>query len=84
MSTPSRGFRSGSLGATEREMVAGLSPRQQRRLVRRHVRRCLAVRRSGLPAAMVTLTARLATGPTVSLSAKVAELVRITLDDLSP
>lgn len=61
-----------------------------RRLVSRHVRRCVAAAgrgsggRNDLPVDFVKITAQLAMGSAASLPAPVAELVNMTLDELTP
>ncbi len=84
MMDPSRVFRSGWFGAAGRDGAvawAGI----HRRLVSRHVRRCVAADRlNRLPEAAVTAATRLATGPIAALPAPVAELVSMTLDELAP
>jgi hypothetical protein len=84
MMDPSRVFRSGWFGSAGQDGAVtwgGI----HRRLVRRHVRRCLAAaRRNRLPEAAVLAATRLATGPIAALPAPVAELVSMTLDELAP
>lgn len=84
MMEPSRVFRSGWFGAPVGDGAVAWAG-VHRRLVSRHLRRCLAaVRRKRLPETAVTAAARLATGPAAALPTPVAELVSMTLDELAP
>lgn len=84
MMDPSRVWLSGWFGAAGRDGAVAWGG-MHRRLVRRHVRRCVAAAgRNRLPEAAVLAAARLAMGPVAALPVPVAELVSMTLDDLAP